>query len=155
MATGWRAEGPRKLPGTGLLFAATIVHLVTIPIALMLTKLYLESLVGRTVTWDDFFRAWNLAGLGWLLWLGVILQLTFALFAAVAGNKQRLGGSDLALAAVVVGVLAIVLSFVVFGGLFGALGGGLSVGGGLAGRARPPSPWAAPPPPYAPPYPPR
>ena len=66
MATGWRAEGPRKLPGTGLLFAATIVHLVTIPIALMLTKLYLESLVGRTVTWDDFFRAWNLAGLGFI-----------------------------------------------------------------------------------------
>ena len=80
--------------------------------------------------------------------------MIFAIVAGIGAFLLRTGRPQVAIPLIVVGVVAVVFSFAVFGGIVGAIGGFLTIAGGAKGKAKPPSAWMPVPPPYygPPPY---
>jgi hypothetical protein len=146
----------RSRIGEYFLGGAAILHIASVPLVLILLKLFVEREVGSSVTWGELFNALGQTGGLPLVFAGIFMQFLFAIVAvmgAVFLTRQTLG---VPVAMIVIGAMAAVLSLVIFGGIFGAAGGILSIVGGVTAWPRPaaypyPPPPAYPvPPPMAP-----
>ncbi len=120
----------RRLGGAGLLVAATVFHLISIPFTVVTVKAVLESTTGRMFSLDELFTA-EQGALFWILVVGIALQSVFAIVALVGAGLLLRGRERAAKFIVGIGVVAIVFSFAVFGGTFAAIGGALSITGAL------------------------
>ena len=130
MRRAMEREKRRNRSGANWLVGATMLHFIAIPITLILLK----ALVA--VGWGELLNALSPTGTVVLLG-GILAQVTFALVAGLGAFFlfRQQGGT--AIAMVVVGTIAVIFSFAVFGGIFGALGGMLSIGGGATAWPRP------------------
>lgn len=143
--------------GGNYLVAASILHLVSIPIALVILKWLVEGQVGRSVSWGELLDALSVTGGLPILLAGVLGQIAFAVVAAAGAlllYRQRSGVWAPVFAS---GAVAVAFSLLLFGGFIGIIGGLVSVMGGMA--AKPSArvsqlPPPAGPPPYRPPAPP-
>ncbi|HLB67673.1 MAG TPA: hypothetical protein VJN63_04240 [Thermoplasmata archaeon] len=146
----------RNRTGGSWLVGAAVLHVITIPVALFLLKAFVEFQVGRSVSWGELFNAFAATGGMPLILAGVFAQLTFAFFAGVGAVLLSRQVAGVAVAMVVVGIVAVIFSFAIFGGIVGALGGFLSIAGGATAWPRTPA-YPFPPPiaAWPPPGPPR
>ena len=145
-------SGRARAKGAGnFLFGGALFHMLAITVGLLVFKALVESAARRSVSWGEIFSALADTGYLGLIVAGIVGQALFAAIAGIGGALLRSGRAQVAVPMVVVGVVAVIFSFGLFGGIVGAIGGGLTVAGGAKGRPRPPAPWAAVPPPYVPP----
>jgi len=136
--------------------AAVAVHALAIPVGLLLFKALVENAARRSVSWGEMFGALEQTGFLALIVAGILAQAIFATLAGMGAFLLRAGRPQVAIPMIVVGVVAVIFSFAVFGGIVGAIGGGLTIAGGAKGRRRSPAAYGVYPPPYSgpPPYPP-
>lgn len=141
--------------GSNLLVAGAALHALSIPVGLLLFKVIVEGTARRSVSWGEIFAALEQTGLLALIVGGILAQVIFASIAVVGAVLLRAGRQQAAIPMIVLGVVAVIFSFAIFGGIVGAIGGFLTIAGGAKGRPKPPPPWAsAPQPYYGPPKPP-
>lgn len=151
------AARKRNRSGGNYLVAASVIHFVAIPIALIVFKWLVEVQAGRSVSWGELFDALSVTGGLPLILAGVFGQLAFALVAGAGAFLLYRQRSAVWIPTIVMGIIAIVFSLLVFGGIVGMIGGFLSIAGGVTARPQPPSyrfPPPVGPPPYRPPTPP-
>lgn len=145
----------RNRAGGNWLLGAATVHFITIPVALFLLKVFVELSVGRTVTWSELFDAFSVTGGMPLILAGILAQIAFAVVAIVGALLLSRQFAAAAIPMAVMGIVAVVFSFAVYGGFVGAIGGFLSIAGGAASWPRPAAYPFPPPLTWAPPGPPR
>ena len=139
--------------------AAAVLHLISIPVALFVFQALVSQEAGRSVSLGEIFDALNRTGNGILVVLivgGAFAQVAFAVIAGVGSFLMYGGRSAVAVPMMVTGILAIIISILIFGGILGLIGGVLSIGGGIKAY-RPAAPYVPmryapppPPPPFAP-----
>ncbi len=143
LAAAMAYEQAHPETGVGHLLAAgaAIVHLLSIPLVLVVMKATIETARGWDMSWGELFGDLQEPTVLRLFMMGVTAQIVFCVIAAIGALTLRNGGSDAAMPLIVLGVVAVLFSFIVFGGVVGAIGGFLSILGGakaLEGRyARP------------------
>jgi len=147
------ARADAKTAGN-MLVAAAVFYGLAIPVGLLIFKLVVDNAARRSVSWGEIFSALELTGFLALILGGILAQVIFAIIAGIGAFLLRTGRPQVAIPLIVVGVVAVVFSFAVFGGIVGAIGGFLTIAGGAKGRAKPSSAWMPVPPPYygPPPY---
>ena len=147
------ARADAKTAGN-MLVAAAVFYGLAIPVGLLIFKLVVDNAARRSVSWGEIFSALEQTGFLGLIVGGILAQVIFAIVAGIGAFLLRTGRPQVAIPLIVVGVVAVVFSFAVFGGIVGAIGGFLTIAGGAKGKAKPPSAWMPVPPPYygPPPY---
>jgi len=137
MAFAMGREKRRNQSGATWLVGATVLHFIAIPITLVLLKAFVEVQARRAVGWGELLNALSSRGGMVLLLGGILAQVIFALVAGLGAFLLSRQSGGIAIAMVVVGIVAVIFSFAIFGGIFGALGGMLSIGGGATAWPRP------------------
>jgi len=128
--------------GSNLLVAAAVLHGFAIFFVLVTLKGIADAAAQRNVSWGELLYVLERAGFLPLVVTGVFVQLFFAIVAGMGAFLLRMARPQVAIPLIVVGVVAVVFSFALFGGIVGAIGGGLMAAGGAKGRSRPPIRWA-------------
>ena len=120
-----RARTLHRIAGT-IASAAAVLHLASIPVALSVIKFGMEGVVGRSISWPEFFGALNAAGHGWLFAGMVFVQIVFAINAGITAYGLLTNRPRVALFMIPAGIFAVVYSLLVFGGYVGSLAGVLT-----------------------------
>lgn len=134
----------------GLLAGAAILHLVCVPFSLFVLQAIASGAAGRPVSLDEVWTLLNRAGMGWILTVGIAGQFAFAALAGAGSYAMFHHKRALAVPMLAAGVVALLFSFLLFGGFIGGIAGIASIAGGYEATQRA-APFYAAPPPYVPP----
>ncbi|UCD91723.1 MAG: hypothetical protein JSV43_05615 [Methanobacteriota archaeon] len=118
--------------------------LISIAVSLSVALALVSNEVGRQVSLGEFLDALGEVGMASIVYLGIMMQLGFFVVAIIAGIYMLKGVRSAPLAAIAVGIVGVIISFLLLGGITGAIGGILAlVGGGIAstGGISAPSSW--------------
>ena len=119
--------------GGFLAYTGAPFFVISIIVAITLMLVIFSEGAGRPVSLDELFAAFDEIGALGLLYLGILLQIIFFIVALALGFCMRGNVKWAAPGAVAFGILAMVTSFVFFGGIVGAVGGILVLVGGVLG----------------------
>ncbi|OGS51511.1 MAG: hypothetical protein A3K65_06880 [Euryarchaeota archaeon RBG_16_68_12] len=163
-----RTLGRETRPEALVLVGAGVLHILSIPFSLLvLVRAYQAAhpnLYG--LPWDRFFGMFT-EDMGPLLLVAIAAQVGLAILAFLTSFLVLRGGPALGAFPLVIGIAAVAVSFLFFGGIFGIAGGALAIAGGFLALIRrrpepetipyggplptgPPRPWAWPPRPPTP-----
>src|SRR5438445_873387 len=120
-----RTRTLHRIAGT-IASVAAILHLASIPVALSAIKFGMEAVVGRSISWPEFFGALNAANHGWLFAGMVFVQIVFTINAGIMSYGLLTNRPRVALFMIPAGIFAVAYSFLVFGGYVGSLAGVLT-----------------------------
>ena len=116
---------------------AVPMHVAAIAISLHGLKVISEVASGRTIEWGEMIEALYQNGFFVVVLAGIVVQVCFAIVAAVAAYSFCTRQMRFAPVAIASGVIAIVLSIILMGGIVGAVGGILTIIGGVIAIIQP------------------